>query len=53
MPIACKICIAEKGLTINSKWIFETQEELNKHLEEEHGFIITDKEKVEVSKNGN
>lgn len=53
MPIACKICIAKKGLTKDSKWIFETQKELNKHLEDEHGFVITDKEQSEANKNGN
>lgn len=53
MPIACKICIANKGLTKDSEWIFETQEELNKHLEDEHGFIIIDKEQSGESKDEN
>ena len=28
MSIACKYCIASKGLRLNSPWVFETQEEL-------------------------
>ncbi len=34
--IACKICMAEKGLTLNSTYLFDTQDELNTHLEAIH-----------------
>lgn len=36
MAIACRICVAERGLTLRSGHIFKTQEELNDHLEAVH-----------------
>lgn len=37
LGIACKICIAQKGLSTNQlDSLFKTQDELNEHLEREH-----------------
>lgn len=33
---ACKICVATKGLTLKSPWIFDTMDELADHVLTEH-----------------
>lgn len=46
--IVCKICVLQKGLKGSElfagdcPYAFDTQEELNKHLHDEHGFAIDD-----------
>lgn len=40
MPIACKYCIATKGLKLDSPWVFETLEELYNHIEMEHDMPV-------------
>ena len=46
--IACKICVMRKGLkgadlsSEDCPYVFETQDELNQHLHDEHGFAIDD-----------
>ena len=44
--IVCKICVLRKGLkgsdlhSGDCPYAFETQDELNRHLHDEHGFAI-------------
>lgn len=48
MTIACKICIAKKGLRgcdIDS--LFNTQDELNDHIEKVHHMVIVNESETE------
>ena len=45
--IACRFCVGEKGLTLNSKHLFKTQEELNDHLESVHHMPIINEGETE------
>lgn len=40
MGIACKYCIATKGLRLDSDHLFETEEELFNHIEMEHDMPV-------------
>lgn len=40
MGLACRYCIADKGLRLSSPWIFESEEEFFDHLEMEHDLVI-------------
>jgi hypothetical protein len=40
MPIACKYCIATKGLTLQSDHLFDTEDELIDHIEMEHDMPV-------------
>jgi len=47
MSIACKYCIATKGLRLDSLWVFETEEELYNHIEMEHDIPVARKGETE------
>lgn len=38
--IACKYCIATKGLSLQSSHLFQTEEELFEHIEMEHDIPV-------------
>lgn len=40
MGIACRYCIATKGLTMKSGHLFQTEEELIEHIEMEHDIPV-------------
>lgn len=40
MRLACRYCIADKGLRLSSPWIFASEEELFNHIEMMHDLVV-------------